>query len=546
MNWGLELWDQFDNVDKNCQHGVEFLEKYSKFVKERSSIEIEYASKLRKLVKNYQPKKRHEDRNIFSVNKAFQSQLSELNDIAGQHEIVAENLMSNVINTANQTVSEIKQEKKKLFHEGKKLQSDLENLERQVESSKKKFEKEWRDYERLIAYHAKLDADVNVTKADVEKAKHNAQSKRDVVEHCKTDYGSNLFKFNESQKLHYMQEMPKIFESYYNSDQLRINKLQSLMTNYADIDAKVKPIIQKCLDGMKQASEAINPTLDAGFVVERLKSGFPIPGDKEFEDYTSPNKPADESQHDSPRISVNSKNKKTGLSWLFGQKKIPESPDFSHLPPEQRKKRLQAKINDLRKEINKQEEGRNGILRMQEVYRSNPALGDATSVQPQINLATTQIDKLKAELQQHETWYAEATGKPAPVPSPQPSRPLSASMKTLSTSSTPSIPPPPKIDSNIPPAPPLASGLAPPAVEEIDDSEDQSFGDEFEDGIEAIGSCEALYDYEASSEGEMSMRIGEVFQILEADSGDGWTRVASEDSGDGYVPTSYIEIKFLN
>lgn len=33
------------------------------------------------------------------------------------------------------------------------------------------------------------------------------------------------------------------------------------MTNYADIDAKVKPIIQKCLDGMKQASEAINPTL---------------------------------------------------------------------------------------------------------------------------------------------------------------------------------------------------------------------------------------------------------------------------------------------
>lgn len=29
-----------------------------------------------------------------------------------------------------------------------------------------------------------------------------------------------------------------------------------------------------------------------------------------------------------------------------------------------------------------------------------------------------------------------------------------------------------------------------------DDSEDQSFGDEFEDGIEAIGSCEALYDYE--------------------------------------------------
>ena len=57
------LQDQFDNVDKHFQHGIEFAEKYSKFIKERASIEQDYASRLRKVVKSYMPRKRDEERN---------------------------------------------------------------------------------------------------------------------------------------------------------------------------------------------------------------------------------------------------------------------------------------------------------------------------------------------------------------------------------------------------------------------------------------------------------------------------------------------------
>lgn len=41
------LQDQFDNLEKHTQWGIEVLEKYIKFVKERTEIEINYAKQLR-------------------------------------------------------------------------------------------------------------------------------------------------------------------------------------------------------------------------------------------------------------------------------------------------------------------------------------------------------------------------------------------------------------------------------------------------------------------------------------------------------------------
>lgn len=41
------LKDQFDNLDKHTQWGIDFLEKYAKFVKERIEIEQNYAKQLR-------------------------------------------------------------------------------------------------------------------------------------------------------------------------------------------------------------------------------------------------------------------------------------------------------------------------------------------------------------------------------------------------------------------------------------------------------------------------------------------------------------------
>ncbi|XP_041955671.1 formin-binding protein 1-like [Alosa sapidissima] len=113
-SWGTELWDQFDNLEKHTQWGIEFVERYTKFVKERSEIELNYAKQIRNLSKKYQPKKnsREEEEYKYSSCRAFLMTLNELNDYAGQHEVIAENLNTQILSELLRHVQELKAERK--------------------------------------------------------------------------------------------------------------------------------------------------------------------------------------------------------------------------------------------------------------------------------------------------------------------------------------------------------------------------------------------------------------------------------------------------
>lgn len=47
MGWGTELWDQYENLATHTQKGIDFLDKYGNFIRDRSAIEVEYAARLR-------------------------------------------------------------------------------------------------------------------------------------------------------------------------------------------------------------------------------------------------------------------------------------------------------------------------------------------------------------------------------------------------------------------------------------------------------------------------------------------------------------------
>lgn len=172
-SWGTELWDQFDNLEKHTQWGIEFLERYTKFVKERSEIELSYAKQIRNLSKKYQLKKnsKEEEEYKYTTCRAFLMTLNELNDYAGQHEVIAENLSSQIIAELSRYTQELKAERKSHFHDGRRAQQHIENSWKQLESSKRRFERDCKEADRAQHYFDKMDADINVTKADVEKVR---------------------------------------------------------------------------------------------------------------------------------------------------------------------------------------------------------------------------------------------------------------------------------------------------------------------------------------------------------------------------------------
>ncbi|XP_030599219.1 formin-binding protein 1 isoform X5 [Archocentrus centrarchus] len=630
MSWGTELWDQFDNLEKHTQWGIEFVEKYTKFVKERSEIEISYAKQIRNLSKKYQPKKnsKEEEESKYTFCRAFLTTLNELNDYAGQHEVIAENLTSLIITELTRYLQELKTERKSHFHDGRKAQQHIESSWKQLESSKRRFERDCKEADRAQQYFEKMDADINVTKADVEKARQQAQVRHQMASDSKSDYSSYLQKFNQEQTEHYYTIIPNIFQKLQDMEEKRIERLSVCMKTFADVDRQVLPIVGKCLDGMTKAAESIEPKTDSKQVVESYKSGFEPPGDVEFEDYGQAMKRT--ASETSLSNTKEGKEKPTGKSkgklWPFIKNKNklmslltsphqpppappassppspsavpndPQSPkqhkeplshrlndfmtskpkmhclrslrrglslklitlnshvrnliegsgpeDFSHLPPEQRRKKLQGKLDELNKDIQKEMDQRDALTKMKDVYVKNPQMGDPASVDPRLAEISQNIEKLQFEVQKFEGWLAEVEER---MPSKSDTHRRSGLYETQNSTT---------VSNNC--AQDRERPLSSPdgSYTEEQNSEVQvkaqpnptttapEFDDEFDDEevLPTIGTCKALYPFEGHNEGTIAVAEGELLYVIEEDKGDGWTRVRRNEDEEGYVPTSYIEV----
>ncbi|XP_033714732.1 formin-binding protein 1 isoform X9 [Tursiops truncatus] len=579
MSWGTELWDQFDNLEKHTQWGIDILEKYIKFVKERTEIELSYAKQLRNLSKKYQPKKnsKEEEEYRYTACKAFLSTLNETNDYAGQHEVISENMTSQITVELARYVQELKQERKSHFHDGRKAQQHIETCWKQLESSKRRFERDCKEADRAQQYFEKMDADINVTKADVEKARQQAQMRHQMAEDSKADYSSILQKFNHEQHEYYHTHIPNIFQKIQEMEERRIVRIGESVKTYAELDRQVIPIIGKCLDGIVKAAESIDPKNDSQLAIEAYKSGFEPPGDIEFEDYTQPMKRtvSDNSLSNSrgegkselkfggkskgklwPFIKKNKspKQQKEPLSHRFNEfmtskpkihcfrslkrglsLKLGATPeDFSNLPPEQRRKKLQQKVDELNKEIQKEMDQRDAITKMKDVYLKNPQMGDPASLDHKLAEVSQNIEKLRLEAQKFEAWLAEVEGR-LPARSEQARR--HSGMYDVQN--------PPAVNN-------CAQDRESPDGSYTEDQSQESevkvlatdFDDEFDDeeSLPAIGTCKALYTFEGQNEGTISVAEGETLYVIEEDKGDGWTRIRRSEDEEGYVPTSYVEV----
>lgn len=579
MSWGSELWDQYNNLAHHTHKGIDFLEKYSQFIKERCSIETEYAYKLRKLVKNYQPKKKEEGDNQFSTWSAFSKMLNEINDIAGQHEIISEMYSGQINREISDLSKELKEERKKHLHEGSRHQSTLQNSLLLLDKNKKSYEKSFKEAEKANESFAKIDADINLSRADVEKARAHAQIKNRLCEEFKTEYANQLQKTNELQRVHYTDHMPNIFQQLQDMEERRIACVQNFIKRTADIHKQVLPIIQKCLEGIIGAAEAIDPKEDSMLVIEKYKTGFPLPEDVPFEDLSNPRNgdissnnltvPTSKTESSTVRGTLSGKNRRRGgiLNFFSNSKNTSDETReaCSDLPPNQRRKKLAQKIENIKSQIQQETAARDGLMKMKHVYEQNSYLGDPLSVEGELAENGVKLEKLQAELQKYQGFMAEAEAKLAghsirehrnSVSEDSLSRSASDSSvcnpsNTSYKFSTPSTPQQSHGFSN---SPESGIGTSQPSIHDTEteaypepdpefDNDYNEYNEDF-DGI--LGTGKALYPFTGQSEGSIDLAEGEEFDVVELDQGDGWTRVRKRNFEEGFVPTSYIETVLYN
>uniref|UniRef100_A0A3Q4I3K1 Formin binding protein 1a n=1 Tax=Neolamprologus brichardi TaxID=32507 RepID=A0A3Q4I3K1_NEOBR len=561
-NWGTELWDQFDNLEKHTSWGIDFLERYTKFVKERADIELSYAKQIRSLSKKYHPKRNREDESRYTWFVAFAATLQQLNELAIQREDLAENLNAQIVCELTRYTQELKTERKSHFQDGRRAQHDLcGNLFGLfifvcllffllIFQSKRRFERDCKEAERAQHVSDKIDLD---NKTDGEKT---AQQKQQAAEESRKDYMTSLNQFNQDQHQHYHTLVPVIYQRIQDMEERRIERIGEAMRSLAEAERKVLPVVSRCLDAMMEAAESIQPrkVRDTRQVVEVYKSGFDPPGDVEFEDYSATmRRSISESSYLDNRTEERRQSRKL---WPFirktkpppppptspspgGMANSPQSPptatrepitqrlndlmtsgyrtrkqclrslkrgvqdvlpaDCSHLPPEQRRKKLQGRINNINQEIQREREQRDALLKMREVYERSPQMGDASSLEPRLDEVKQNLHRLEEELRRNQV-----------------------SVNTY----------------------PDGSYTEDHSAELHFKSRSSEFDDDFDDEepLPSIGTCKSLYPFQGQNEGTLSMLEGELLSVVEEDKGDGWTRVRRNLEEEGYVPTSYIKV----
>ncbi|XP_065089992.1 formin-binding protein 1-like isoform X4 [Ochlerotatus camptorhynchus] len=604
MGWGIELWDQYENLATHTQKGIDFLDRYGNFIRDRSAIEVEYAGKLRRLVKNYQPKKSKEDEeNEFSSFQAFKCVLKEVADLAGQREVVAENLQLQVLQGISLLAKNLRDERKKSLNDGALRTQNLTSQIAALERAKRNYEKAFREAEKSIESYQKADADLNLSRAEVEKQRNNMNIRCGQSEDAKNEYANQLQKTNKLQQTHFETSLPEVFNRLQELDEKRTRGLKEFIKGAADVESAVAPIIARCLEGMVKAADAINEKEDSLKVIEKYQSGFQPPGDLPFEDLSKADSDTSNNSQNYTSTSglnhltakgttTNKLKKRVGLFGIFASNKNNLSTDgmkedFSDLPPTQRRKKLQQKVQELQQKVAQEQAASEGLMKMKGVYEANSLLGDPRSVEDQLNESVNKLDKLRMELQRYQKLLDQANSQTIVQHSPQANRVIhngqrSSSLssyrhsngsnhdhhhddhgddhpdhdagslsRSASENSVQQAQNGLNINNNGSSASP-ESGLGTSHTSLPGSGQgstnDQPINDEmyFEaEALPPLGTCKALYPFDATSEGSIPMSEGEELLVIELDQGDGWTRVrrlcGPNGWEEGFVPTSYIE-----
>ncbi|XP_034121034.1 formin-binding protein 1-like isoform X3 [Drosophila guanche] len=590
-----EFRDQNDNLAIHTNRGIDALDKYANFLRDRVAIETEYAGKLRRLVKNYQPKKKEEEDNEFTSMQAFRNLLKEVGDLAGQREVVSESLQLQIIQGVTLLSKTLRDDRKKCLSDGAMLQQNLSTQLSSLERAKRNYEKAYRDSEKAVENYKKADMDLNLSRAEVERYKTIMTSKIQQSDDAKNEYANQLQKTNNLQQQHFSILLPAVLSRLQELDEKRTRGIREFIIGAAEVESSVAPIIARCMEGIVKAGESINEKEDSFKVIERYQSGFTPPTDIPFEDLSKldPDSLQDHysnsmSNHLTMRgtMSANKIKKRVGIFNIFGSNKNSltadgQKEDFSDLPPNQQRKKLQAKIAELQQKIAQETNARDGLMKMKIVYETNSSLGNPMTVEGQLNESEHKLEKLKIDLKKYQGYFERANQAQVANNSPQANRnQLQNGHRTSRHSNGSADDHHDEGDDQPDDAGSLSRSGSEDNVAQIQNGhnnnnngsaspesglgtshtslpgsgqgsanenaigEDAYFETEVEP-LQPLGTCRALYPFEASSEGSIPMNEGEELQVIEIDQGDGWTRVrrANDSNGwdEGFVPTSYIE-----
>ncbi|CAG8475963.1 12432_t:CDS:10 [Funneliformis caledonium] len=528
MNFGTELKDQVSSVNQFVQSGIQFLNEFKDFIKERAQIEKEYAQKIEMLVKKHSNKKdkkalamtvgdvstspkendNEADVEASTFLKAWSVILDETENIAKERAKFSETLSTRVmekVRTVSAKKEEIRKkhmefaqklinERDKAYTERKKAKTRYDECCVEVQNSQQKLERASDDkiYEKL---------------------QHQLAQDKVEMNNNKNLYILTIRVSNELKKKYYHSDVPALINQLQELNESRIIAVRNIWDDYMEFEIALLRESKNHADVARQAINNIDSHADSQLFIRYNKRSWEEPTDFVFE-------PSSISE-DTEEL-INDENSQVYLSNKLSKAK-------------RNLEKLTSEIESKKKEID-------GMQSLKEAYENNSKLGDADAVTDMLDLITISMISKMHHLRFPQlviivklpsgasrkvllvkppvldcgyNCHARCEMKVPPTCTKQKGNIVRGIAQTFSTPGSPWG----TVST-------MSNNTLVPLIQSI------NIGDTWK--------AEALYDYIADTEEELSVSAGDIITVFELDDGSGWVK-AFYNGKEGLVPASYIE-----
>ncbi|KAJ3239471.1 Formin-binding protein 1 [Chytriomyces hyalinus] len=299
LDFGLQLWDQWLEVETLMQSNAKSLETLGDYFRRRAEIELEYARSLSKLAKPHKDEitrlateKRGTSQSTInrallasSTLQAWSQLLNETENRAKIHLTFSEKLDLDVKKLIKSASTQFESKLKISFDEMKTATSELQKSMAATDKLREKYEADRKllepvsgsAFDKLLKTAKPLDLD-----------EKEMEKRRLAVKQSLEIYQSALADLNTKKNETYMQIVPNLLNQVCKHDhEIRFKAFETTFRYYFTATSDMQPHFQSGLDAMNTVSGAMNIHHDQETFVRLLKSGEPVPPDFVFEEKVS-------------------------------------------------------------------------------------------------------------------------------------------------------------------------------------------------------------------------------------------------------------------
>nr|CAG8531092.1 8011_t:CDS:10 [Entrophospora candida] len=232
MSFGKELKDQFSNVNQFVQGGIQFLNEFRDFLKERAQIEKD------------------------TTLKAWMTLLEETDNIAKEKLKLSETITSSIMEQVKLVSTKKEEIRKKHSNFAQKLASDRDKIYSEKQKAKSRYDE----------------------------CSLRKQAEHDLIEmnNSKNLYVLSIRVANEVKKKYYNRDIPALID--VNLNESRINALKQIWDDYVDYELSSLRESKQHLELARQVIREVDSRTDSELFVEYNKKNWEEPSDFVFED----------------------------------------------------------------------------------------------------------------------------------------------------------------------------------------------------------------------------------------------------------------------